>query len=61
MTEEVGKIKVAEIRSRHPFPWRDEIHPNGLMKLVDANGNEVGLMFILAHCVITTTIMSRQS
>lgn len=60
MSEEVGKIKIAEIRARHPFPWRDEVHPNGLVKLIDANGNEVGIFVILAHCVLTTTVMAQQ-
>ena len=60
MSEEVGKIKIAEIRQRHPFPWRDEIHPNGQVKLIDANGAEVSLFIILAHCVLTTTVMAQQ-
>ena len=60
MTEDIGKLKVAEIRARHPFPWRDEIHAGGQCKLIDANGNEVALFIILAHCVLTTTVMAQQ-
>lgn len=59
MSEEVASIKVADIRARHPFPWRDEALGGGLMRLVDANGNEVALHMILAHCVITTAVMAR--
>jgi hypothetical protein len=53
-------MTIAEIRARHPFPWRDEVHPNGIVKLIDANGAEVGLFTILAHCVLTTNAIAKQ-
>lgn len=51
---------IAEIRARHPFPWRDEVYPNGIMKLIDANNVEVSLFAILAHCVLTTNAIAKQ-
>lgn len=46
--------KYNEVRSRSPFPWRDEIHPMGLVKIFDARNQEVLLFDIIAIAVIST-------
>ena len=50
--------KIREIRAKSPFPWRDVIHPNGLIQVLDANGKEVALFDIIGMVVATTNAMA---
>lgn len=52
--------KLKEIRARSPFPWRDAIHPSGLIKMFDANGAEVALFDIIALSIISTITLASQ-
>lgn len=52
--------RMKAIRERSPFPWRDEIHGNGLIKIFDANNVEVLLFDVVALALITTATLSAQ-
>lgn len=49
--------RMKEIRDKHPYPWQERWHPNGLVQLIDANGNEVSLKDITTFCTIVTATM----
>lgn len=36
-----------EIKGRHPFPWKQYNHPNGLIQVGDANNKEVDLFLLI--------------
>ena len=49
---------VGNVRSLHPFPWRQIVFPNGEIKLIDAAGKEVALFSITALVVSVTEHMA---
>lgn len=53
--------KVREIRAVNPFPWREVLHPNGLVQIFDATGKEVPLFSIVAMSVLVTHSMAAQA
>lgn len=52
--------KMKQIRTTHPFPWRDVVHPNGLIQMIDAAGREVGIFEMVHLAVIVTHTMNTQ-
>lgn len=46
---------------KHPFPWKELIHPNGLVQMVDANGYEVALFELIALAKIITSSFAAQA
>jgi hypothetical protein len=49
---------IAELRALNPFPWRDLVHPGGLIQMFDANNKEVPLLNILAFTRLLTAHLS---
>jgi hypothetical protein len=45
---------IQEIRAEAPFPWRQEVYGRGNVRMVDANGREVGLFAITGFAVLVT-------
>lgn len=48
---------VSEVSARHPFPWREQrasTAMGAMVRMVDANGVEVGIFEITALCSIVT-------
>lgn len=52
--------KMKEIRTRSPFPWTDQIWPNGVIKVFDTNGQEVALFDLIAVALISTATIAAQ-
>lgn len=52
--------KLKEIRGKHPYPWREVIHPNGVVQMIDAAGKEVGLFEMTAFMAIITLSWATQ-
>lgn len=52
--------RVQAIRKASPFPWRQAIHANGLVQLIDANGFEVPLFSIIDIACITTETLNKK-
>ena len=51
---------MAAIRKASPFPWRQAIHANGVVQLIDANGFEVPLFLIIDIACITTETLNKK-
>ena len=57
MTEAVG---IQQIRASNPFPWKQAIYPNGIVRILDANNNEVPLFAITELACVATAVMSQK-
>lgn len=53
--------RIKQIREKHPFPWRELVHPNGIVQMVDANGYEVALFDLTGLAVIITNAWATQT
>lgn len=49
-----GTEKLKQIRAKHPYPWTERVHPNGLVQVIDAAGNEVGIFELTTFVGIIT-------
>jgi hypothetical protein len=48
---------ISEVAAKHPFPWREQrarTPAGALVRMVDANGVEVGILEMTALCSIVT-------
>ncbi len=53
------RLKV--IRTKHPYPWREVVHPNGVVQMIDASGVEVGIFEMTNFMAIITSSWNAQS
>lgn len=49
--------RMKEIREKHPYPWQERWHPNGLVQMIDATGKEVALKELTSFCTIVSATM----
>lgn len=47
-------LDLKDFKAQYPFPWRDIVHPNGLIQIIDAEGKEVGLTTMIAFAIQLT-------
>lgn len=59
MTEYQQSRTLAEIKAKHPFPWKEQRYAN-LVRLVDATGAEVVLFEITALATIVSRSIAQQ-
>lgn len=50
--------QITAIRAKFPFPWVELVHPNGLVQMRDATGQEVSLFALTAFASIVTGVMA---
>lgn len=54
---------LAEVQAKHPFPWSEQRAKTGagvLVRLIDANGVEVGILEMTALCLIASKAVARK-
>jgi hypothetical protein len=53
MTNQVNipKELMDEINTRHPFPWVQYSHPNGLIQVGDKNNREVDIFLLIKTAI----------
>lgn len=49
---------LTKIRTESPFPWNQMIHPNGVVMLFDAAGQQVPLFHMTEFAVLVTHHMA---
>lgn len=42
------------------MPWKDHIYPNGLIRVLDAEGKEVSLIDLLSYVVASTNLIVKK-
>ena len=52
---------IKQVRANSPFPWRQIVHPNGVVQLFDASGVEVPLFAITEFAIFITNVMAAQA
>ena len=51
---------IKQIRAAFPFPWNHAVFPNGVVKVMDAEGKEVPLFTMVEFVMFLTGVMSNQ-
>lgn len=51
-------MTVKEALVHYPAPWRYQIHAGNLVRLLDANGNEVPMFVMLDFVTLVTSSMA---
>jgi hypothetical protein len=51
-------LTIAQLKARHPMPWRIESVGNGIMRVLDETGHEVELMTMLDFLESITRVLA---
>lgn len=51
---------IKQVKGASPFPWRQFVHPNGLVQIIDSQGKEVPLFTLTEFACFLTNVMNKQ-
>jgi hypothetical protein len=55
----MSELNLEELKKT--MPWQEVVHPNGLIQMIDKNGQEVKLLHMTAFLMIVTHKMAAQA
>ena len=50
---------IKQIKGASPFPWKQFVHPNGIVQIIDSTGKEVPLFTLTEFAVFLSNVMNK--